>query len=103
MRRYNYLKWNAELECRERQCIKCGEWWPDDPEFYQRTAKGHSLPSCRACESDRRRAEYRVKTAGVPHKRNGRPPRNPQASSTQAARTGSSVYILDILIELLVS
>lgn len=101
MRRTNYLKFDTETDCVERQCIKCGEWWPNDDEFYHRTAQGYLYARCKACEQERRQAEYHRKTAGM-NKRIGRP-RNPLANSTQATRTGSSAYILDILIELLAS
>lgn len=33
---------------REIQCAKCGEFWPDDPEFFYQS-KGRSHSWCKAC------------------------------------------------------
>ncbi|KMQ74026.1 hypothetical protein [Marinobacter subterrani] len=32
----------------ERQCTKCGDYWPDDAEFYYRK-NGRSAQPCKAC------------------------------------------------------
>ena len=47
---------------RERLCRTCGEWWPEDDEFYYfQTRKGvhrttrQAYPYCRACWADRHR------------------------------------------------
>lgn len=32
----------------ERCCSKCGEWWPDDTEFFFRT-RGRTCSPCKAC------------------------------------------------------
>ncbi len=92
-RRTNYLKWNEVLNCVERQCIQCGEWWPNDDEFYHVNGQGYTYSRCKACEQERRQAVYREQKRV----------RNPLVSSTQAVRTATSVYVLDILIDLLVS
>ena len=42
---------------RERQCVECGEWWPDDREFFY-TAGGDRpralMNRCKACYLERR-------------------------------------------------
>ncbi|HBN61422.1 MAG TPA: hypothetical protein DD442_15595 [Halomonas sp.] len=32
----------------EKLCTKCGEWWPDDSEFYYLT-NGLTIQPCKAC------------------------------------------------------
>lgn len=48
-----------------RLCPKCGEWWPDDGEFY-----GPKAGACRACEAEvraiRRRFRQRIARANLP-------------------------------------
>jgi hypothetical protein len=40
-----------------RYCRKCGEWWPDDAEFFFIDPKtGHGLPPCKACREESRDA-----------------------------------------------
>ena len=36
----------------ERQCILCGEWWPDDEEFWHRDSKKKLMPKCKACHNE---------------------------------------------------
>lgn len=33
---------------RERQCTKCGDYWPDDAEFFY-LSKGKTQQPCKAC------------------------------------------------------
>lgn len=42
----------------ERLCRGCGEWWPQDPEFYYMDRKGKVIGNCRACWSERTIARY---------------------------------------------
>jgi len=46
----------------EKTCIRCGETWPADTEFFrQRTGLEKLHGSCRACESERKRGMSRAK------------------------------------------
>lgn len=36
---------------RERCCSRCGEWWPDDREFYY-MSRGKTVPPCKACYAE---------------------------------------------------
>lgn len=47
-------KVDAELGI-ERRCFACGEWWPQDAEFWYFDRAGQVMGRCRACWSDRRR------------------------------------------------
>ncbi len=49
----------------ERQCAKCEEWWPADPEFFHRNPRhprGLHI-YCKACMSEARRKSYNRKKA----------------------------------------
>lgn len=35
----------------ERCCSKCGDWWPDDAEFYYQS-NGKSRQPCKACYAE---------------------------------------------------
>ena len=66
-----------------RRCPTCGEWWPDDAEFYYQNRCGWQ---CRACWSDRnaRRHARRLDGYGRLHDAahraaSGREGRRPQA------------------------
>lgn len=39
----------------EKQCGRCGEWWPADREFFTTGSGAYGLHSwCRACQTERR-------------------------------------------------
>lgn len=61
---------------RERQCRKCGEWWPDTTEFFYFYDTGHtSLRSpCKACIEEKRYETNQVKPCCVPGCTNPRYP-----------------------------
>ena len=40
----------------EKQCTDCGEWWPDDKEFFFSSGPGILMTQCKACYLARRRA-----------------------------------------------
>jgi hypothetical protein len=43
----------------EKQCTKCGEWWPDDKEFFYKAGGGNPrklMDVCKDCYTSRRRA-----------------------------------------------
>ena len=41
----------------EKECTGCGEWWPDDGEFFFKSGNGlrRLMDKCKACYIDRRR------------------------------------------------
>lgn len=45
-----------------RRCPTCGEWWPDDAEFYYPNRNGWQ---CRACWSERHARQYRERKAAA--------------------------------------
>lgn len=45
----------------EKKCVRCGEWWPADREFFYADRKrpdGH-FSTCRACRADIQRESRR--------------------------------------------
>ena len=52
-RKRNPLKYRRDpIVGREKQCSRCGEWWPADTEFFYRNGAGlHSY--CKACVLER--------------------------------------------------
>jgi len=42
----------------EKQCTDCGDWWPEDKEFFYTSGKGPKtlMNQCKACYLNRRRA-----------------------------------------------
>jgi len=41
-------RWSEDLQCIEKRCALCGDYWPLDPEFWHRKGNGwHSY--CKAC------------------------------------------------------
>jgi hypothetical protein len=36
----------------ERRCFDCGEWWPEDREFWYLNTHGEVMGRCRACWVD---------------------------------------------------
>ncbi len=50
----------------EKQCTKCGDWWPADNEFFFTTgtrAKKKLHSWCKACYLEEKRAKYEKKNA----------------------------------------
>ena len=47
----------------ERLCTWCGEWWPQDEEFWYFQKGGAVMGRCKACWSDWKRQERRRKAA----------------------------------------
>lgn len=45
-------------EYTERRCVRCGEWWPADEEFFYRLSDGRLHSYCKACCTERK-AELR--------------------------------------------
>ena len=47
-------KFDEDIGCIVRQCIECGEWWPKDREFFFTSDnKGHLMPRCKACYTEK--------------------------------------------------
>ena len=50
----------------ERRCTRCGDWWPEDADFFPARAdrRGAFLSWCRACTYERRtHYDHRRRTA----------------------------------------
>lgn len=43
----------------EKLCSKCGEYWPDDSEFFY-IKRGKTASQCKACENEGRYAKWRA-------------------------------------------
>ena len=64
-------------EYAERRCVRCGEWWPADEEFFYRLSDGRLHSYCRVCCTERK-AELRrgarrliIRPAGISGARRG--------------------------------
>jgi len=55
MRIFTKRQYNPDYDTVEKQCTDCGEWWPDDKEFFPTTGHGKTANQCKACYMIRRR------------------------------------------------
>jgi hypothetical protein len=57
VRRYTIDGW-------ERNCNKCGEWWPETPEYFYRGRAFYFLSACKVCEREKKLAQYHARMNG---------------------------------------
>ena len=66
-RRTGRIRVNQETGEVEKECLKCGEWWPMTDEFFSRGSGTRNLKSpCKACNAEKRYATNAEAACCVP-------------------------------------
>ena len=54
-------RYSPDMDCTEKRCTRCGDWWPDDIDFFYSNGHDGLMTECRACYKTRRQIYLELK------------------------------------------